>query len=143
LLGFFAVMLFSRADPSRPLKEQLPWLVLLVALMLMLKGPGEGRLSLIWLGLAGASLVWAIMISPGKTWGKRLLAAVKRLGSGLFKLYGATGFLGDMLSYARIMALGVATGLIAMSINTFATVLGGSSPASSACRSLWGSSWPR
>jgi V/A-type H+-transporting ATPase subunit I len=128
LLGFFAVMLFSRADPSRPLKEQLPWLALLVALMLMVKGPGEGRLSLIWLGLAGASLIWAIMISPGKTWGRKLLAAVKRLGSGLFKLYGATGFLGDMLSYARIMALGVATGLIAMSINTFATVLGGVLP---------------
>lgn len=129
LLGFFAVLLFSRADPSGPMKEQLPWLALLAALMLMMKGPGElPLLGFIWLGLAGASLIWAIMMTPGKSFGRRVISVVKRLGSGLFKLYGATGFLGDMLSYARIMALGVATGLIAMSINTFATVLGGVLP---------------
>ncbi|MGQ9602101.1 MAG: V-type ATP synthase subunit I [Candidatus Bipolaricaulia bacterium] len=128
LLGFFAVMLFSRADPSRPLmREQLPWLALLLALMLMVKGPRVIP-GFIWLGLAGASLIWAIMMTPGKSFGRKLISVVKRLGSGLFRLYGATGFLGDMLSYARIMALGVATGLIAMSINTFATVLGGVLP---------------
>ncbi len=129
LLGFFAVMLFSRADPTRPMREQLPWLALLLALMLMVKGPGEPPLlGLLWLGLAGASLIWAVLISPGKGLGKKIISVVKRLGSGLLRLYGATGFLGDMLSYARIMALGVATGLIAMSINTFAMVLGGVLP---------------
>ncbi|MCR4404868.1 MAG: V-type ATP synthase subunit I [Candidatus Acetothermia bacterium] len=126
LLGFFAVMLFSRADPERPWREQIPWLVVLIALMLMMKGPA--LLNGAALGLAGAGLVWAGVTGPGKGWGRRLISVVKRLGSGLFRLYGATGFLGDMLSYARIMALGVATGLIAMSINTFATVLGGVLP---------------
>jgi V/A-type H+-transporting ATPase subunit I len=45
---------------------------------------------------------------------------VGRIGGGLFELYGITGIFGDVLSYARLLALGMATGVIAGVINTIA-----------------------
>ncbi|MBN1425855.1 V-type ATP synthase subunit I [Candidatus Fermentibacteria bacterium] len=43
-----------------------------------------------------------------------------RIGSGLFALYGITGFFGDVLSYSRLFALGLATGVMASVINILA-----------------------
>ncbi|MCJ7813464.1 V-type ATP synthase subunit I, partial [bacterium] len=50
---------------------------------------------------------------------------VARLGSGLYKLYGITGIFGDVLSYARVMALGMATGVIGMVVNLFVDMVKG------------------
>lgn len=125
LIGLFSVLFFSRVDTDQPLNYQLPWLVLLMGLMLMLKAPGP---SVLWQAIAAIGAIWAIAASKGSTLGRKLLSVLGRIGAGLFRLYGATGFMGDTLSYARIMALGIATGLIAMSVNTFATVLGGLLP---------------
>ena len=44
----------------------------------------------------------------------------KQIGLGLWGLYGATGFLGDLLSYSRLFALSVATGIIASVVNDMA-----------------------
>jgi V/A-type H+-transporting ATPase subunit I len=52
--------------------------------------------------------------------GAKLRAALGRVGAGLFKLYGVSGLLGDVLSYSRIMALGISTGLIADAVNKLA-----------------------
>ena len=43
-----------------------------------------------------------------------------RIGGGLFELYGVTGLFGDVLSYARLLALGLATGVIGGVVNTMA-----------------------
>jgi V/A-type H+-transporting ATPase subunit I len=43
-----------------------------------------------------------------------------RLGSGLASLYNLSGILGDVLSYSRLLALGLATGVIANVINMLA-----------------------
>ncbi len=43
--------------------------------------------------------------------------------SGLFNLYGMSGFIGDFLSYARLMAIGLATVLIGMVINLLAKMI--------------------
>lgn len=45
---------------------------------------------------------------------------LKNFAWGLFSLYGATSFIGIVLSYIRLMALGMVTGGIAMAINTIA-----------------------
>lgn len=50
---------------------------------------------------------------------------VKRLFSGVLSLYGLTGFLGDVLSYLRLFALGLATGVIGTVINSMALMLKG------------------
>lgn len=43
---------------------------------------------------------------------------IKGLMKGLYALYGATGYVGDLVSYTRLMALGVAGGSIAIAFNT-------------------------
>lgn len=50
-------------------------------------------------------------------------ATVVRLLAGVFKLYGMSGFVGDFLSYARLMALGLATVLIGLVINMLAKMV--------------------
>jgi len=48
-----------------------------------------------------------------------------RLFGGLYSLYDISKYLGDVLSYSRLLALGLATGVIAMVVNTLArTALG-------------------
>ncbi len=45
------------------------------------------------------------------------LSLPKRLGLGLWEFYGITGFLGDGLSYLRLYALGLASGILGLVIN--------------------------
>ena len=49
-----------------------------------------------------------------------------RLLKGVYGLYGATGYLSDILSYSRLLALGMATGIIAQVFNLVGTILGDS-----------------
>lgn len=42
----------------------------------------------------------------------------KRLAKGAYGLYGVTSWLSDVLSYSRLLALGLATGVIASVINS-------------------------
>ncbi len=47
-----------------------------------------------------------------------------KLFGGLGSLYNITGYFSDILSYARVLALGLATGIIATVINTLARLMG-------------------
>ena len=68
--------------------------------------------------LAGAVL---LILTAGRT-GKNLFS---RLFGGVYALYNlATGYLGDILSYSRLLALGLATGSIAGVINLIVTMPG-------------------
>lgn len=60
------------------------------------------------------------------TQGRRQEGILKKLFSGILSLYDTTGFLSDILSYSRLFALGLATGVIASVINQLAAMLGGS-----------------
>ena len=46
-----------------------------------------------------------------------------RIALGAYELYGATSWLSDVLSYSRLLALGLATGVIASVINKIAEML--------------------
>ena len=48
----------------------------------------------------------------------------KRLAKGLYELYNVTGYLSDILSYSRLLALGLATGVIANVFNKMRSMLG-------------------
>ncbi len=50
----------------------------------------------------------------------------KRLLKGLYALYGVSSWLSDILSYSRLLALGLATGVIAQVFNKMGSMLGGS-----------------
>ena len=49
---------------------------------------------------------------------------IKRLLLGAYSLYDTTSWLSDLLSYSRLLALGLATGVIAKVINTMAAMGG-------------------
>ena len=49
----------------------------------------------------------------------------KRLLKGLYGLYNVTGYLSDILSYSRLLALGLATGVIGTVFNKMASMLAG------------------
>lgn len=52
----------------------------------------------------------------------------KRLAKGLYGLYNVTGYLSDILSYSRLLALGLATGVIAQVFNKMGSMLGNGIP---------------
>lgn len=74
---------------------------------------------------AGAILVVigpAIIAIANKRPASKILGS---LGGGLYGLYNtASGYLGDVLSYARLLALGLCTGVIASVINQLAAMIG-------------------
>ncbi len=47
-----------------------------------------------------------------------------KLGTGFYSLYGITGYVGDLVSYTRLAALGLATGFIGSAFNIMVDMLG-------------------
>ncbi|MCD4690397.1 V-type ATP synthase subunit I, partial [bacterium] len=62
----------------------------------------------------GAMIVGALVVLTG---GRKTKNPIMKLLGGVLKLYDIVGYFGDVLSYARLLALGLATGAIAMAIN--------------------------
>ena len=73
-----------------------------------------------WLAIAGA----AIVVLFG---GRGSKNPILRLVQGLYALYGSTSWLGDILSYSRLLALGLATGVIGQVVNQMGS-MGGNTP---------------
>ena len=48
-----------------------------------------------------------------------------KITGGLSNIYNITSYMSDILSYARLLALGLATGVIAQVVNTMGTLFGG------------------
>ena len=100
------------------------WIVFLLALVFYgtaaaLSHPATtilGRLS-----IAGA-------VSLVLTQGRHEPGLIKKAVSGILSLYRTTGFLGDTLSYSRILALMMTTSIIGMVINIIADLTKGSVP---------------
>ncbi len=58
------------------------------------------------------------------TQGRKKKSIIGKLLSGVLSLYSFVGYISDILSYSRLLALGLATGIIAMSINLIAQIIG-------------------
>lgn len=58
------------------------------------------------------------------TAGRSSRSPFKRLMKGAYGLYNVTGYLSDILSYSRLLALSLATGVIASVINTMGSMVG-------------------
>lgn len=72
-----------------------------------------------WLAIGGAL---GLILTQGRS----QKGIVKKFFGGLVSLYNVTGYLSDVLSYSRLLALGLATGVIATAINTMGGLLAGS-----------------
>jgi V/A-type H+/Na+-transporting ATPase subunit I len=100
--------------------------VFLVSRNIWFSAPAEAlNQPLTWggFGAVGLGLLLTLLFSSDhKHWGVRL-------GLGLWSIYGLTGLIGDLLSYARLFGLGIATSAIASVMNQLAgMVLAGAGP---------------
>lgn len=99
--------------------DQLSWLVLFTGLFLMVMLPDSeiGK----YMAFAGA----AVIVLTG---GREKKGIVSRVLSGFLSLYNISSYVSDLLSYSRLFALGLATGVIAVVINTIAQMLAEAGP---------------
>lgn len=98
------------------------WIITLVSLGML--GAGTMGLPEIvgTIGKVGAIIGAALLIYAG---GRREKSTGGKIGEGLYNLYGITGYVSDLVSYTRLMALGLAGGSIAAAINTIIATLPG------------------
>ena len=71
----------------------------------------------------GTAIIGAILIVIGG--GREDKSTGAKIGQGLYSLYGITGYVGDLVSYTRLMALGLAGGSIAGALNLLIHTLPG------------------
>ena len=72
-----------------------------------------------WIMIAG-------MVGIVLTGGREAKGIGAKLGGGLYSLYGISSYVGDFVSYSRLMALGLSGGFIASAINMIAGMISGS-----------------
>ena len=130
-LGIKGYMMLKQKDVISFVCDVVFWYIFLIGLILMLIPTS------IFGSLAGMTVTfpaWANLLAKIMTIGgmvgillmagRRAKNPVKRLLLGAYSLYDTTGWLSDLLSYSRLLALGLATGVIAQVINTMAAMGG-------------------
>lgn len=90
------------------------WYLLLTGLIWLLLGGGTIPKYMSIIGAAGLLL----------TQGRANKSLIGKFFGGVYGLYGVTSYIGDVLSYSRLLALGLATGLIGSSFNLLIRLLG-------------------
>jgi len=114
---------YRHGNKKHALIDDLPWVFILsvIALQIML---GAGLLPdmmalplkyLLYIAIAGIVL----------TQGREKKNPIVKLLSGVLGLYGLVGYLSDILSYSRLLALGLATSIIGLAVNTIAGMVNG------------------
>lgn len=63
------------------------------------------------------------MVGIVATGGREAKGMAGKIGGGIYSLYGISGYVGDFVSYSRLMALGLAGGFIAGAVNMMAGML--------------------
>ena len=110
-----AYMLIKRGHPLDALFDIGLWLVLFAGIGLFLIAPGVGK----WVAIAGvAGLIL--------TQGRKEKNPIMKLLKGIMSLYDIVSYVSDLLSYSRIMALGLSGAIIGQVVNIIGT-LGGAS----------------
>ena len=129
-------MCFEDKDWQSAVFDNLSWVLVLVGLTLaalpMASGFFDPPFELGWYNALHLNTVGLVMILAGSAMvllfkGRDKKNPISRLASGFGGLYGATSYLSDILSYARLLALGIATGYLAMVFNTLCSMLMGGS----------------
>ena len=123
-----ALECFKRGDWQSAIFDQISWVLIILGLVIgflpMIAGMAGMTVELpksvtqpaVICALVGAAL---ILVFKGRTKPK----IFGKITGGLGELYNITGVLSDILSYARLFALGIATGVIGQVFNTLCGML--------------------
>lgn len=106
-LGIKAYILIRDGKPKDALYDVGTWVLTLVSIGLFAATGSKLFLVLMIVG----------MVSIVLTQGRHNKSIGGKLGQGLYGLYGITGYVSDLVSYTRLMALGLAGGSIAAAFN--------------------------
>ena len=120
-----SLKIFSEARNGRFTEGLLdggPWLALFMSLI-MLGGNKLGYLSgdskhYVW-------ILYLVLVSLVLTQGRREKSIIMKFLKGVLSLYGVVSFFSDILSYSRLLALGLATSALAFAINLIAEMVSG------------------
>lgn len=122
-LAIKAYVLIREGKPMDAVFDVLFWYMTLTGLILVLLA---GPLSLPaivatiakWVMIAGMVGIVLFAARASLGWGGRI-------AGGVYELYGLSGWIGDFVSYSRLMALGLSSGFIGMAFNMMAEMVGG------------------
>ena len=114
-LGVKAYWFIKNGKPMDAVYDVLFWYLLLSGLIWLLLGGGTASQIMAVVGAVG------LLVTQGRA--NESLAG--KIFGGIYGLYGITSYIGDLLSYSRLLALGLATGLIGSSFNMLIKLLGG------------------
>lgn len=113
-LGIKAYILIRNGRPFDAFCDVGSWVITLVSIGAFGFGAFAGN------GVVKTLGMWCMiigMILIVVTQGRHMKSVGGKLGEGLYSLYGITGYIGDLVSYTRLMALGLAGGSIAGALN--------------------------
>lgn len=123
---------FRKGDWKGAIFDQISWVLITLGLVIgflpsiaNMAGMSVQLPGLVTKIALGAAALGALFVVLFKGRAKR--NPLKRLTSGLGGLYDVTGVLSDILSYARLFALGIATGVIGQVFNMLCNMLSGAS----------------
>lgn len=107
-LGIKGYILVRSGNIKDAVYDVLTWYLTLIGSILMLIGVGGKFATVLFvIGIVGLLL----------TQGRAAPTLGGKIGGGIYGVYGITGYLGDVVSYSRLLALGLATGFIANALN--------------------------
>jgi len=113
-LGIKAVVLIRMGKPLDAFMDAGSWVITLVSL----GGLGASTIlnipTLKTVSIVGAILGAALIVF---TQGRMMESKGGKIGQGIYELYGITSYIGDLVSYTRLMAIGLSGGSIAAAIN--------------------------
>jgi V/A-type H+-transporting ATPase subunit I len=115
-MGLNAYMMIKDGKTLDALFDVGSWYLVLLGLVML---AGGGLIATIGKYMAIVGALTLVL-----TQGRNEKNIVKRLMSGILSLYNITGYLSDILSYSRLLALGLATGVVATVINTMGSLFG-------------------
>ena len=119
-MGVQAYMYIRDGHPLDALFDIGLWYLLLIGLVLFGFGGTLGSAFPVvgkYMAIVGAV---GILLTGG-----RKKKGLGKITGGLGSLYGITSYLSDVLSYSRLLALGLATGVVAQVVNTLGSLAGG------------------
>jgi len=119
-MGVSAYMSFRNGRPLDAIFDVFSWYLLILGLPIWYLGgsinPAVSKAGLIMTVIGALTIVLT---------GGRNKKGIGKITGGLGSIYGITGYLSDILSYSRLLALGLATGVIASVVNTMGSLAGG------------------
>lgn len=124
-LGIRAYMNIRDGQPKEALYDVGFWYMALVGLIILIVGKATGAVAPMVTKIAVVVMIIG-MAGIVATGGRTEKTTAGKIGWGIYALYNITGYIGDFVSYLRLMALALAGAFIAVAVNLISGMLFGS-----------------